>query len=321
MPWGRHTTTTTMSVDLTHSLQEVNLYDAFHCNICTDRCEFPVLFPCREHYYCAVCIRRWIASSRQYDKETGSYVFDTTCPKCRLLVPGCDAPLDLAPMSIISTLHGKQPLPCPFCNTRNADKEHVAACGGWKVKCEHCTRQVPYAMLQQHKAMCTWSCTSVGCIDGHDLSRDEQMHHLDSHMTLDEATVHLLNTLTNKYPTHSARAAAAAVMRSTADALQTIYRQTNNIMEEDDDDEAPPPYTTASDLVDNIEAMKEIEDMLLRHNIPDDDKRAALRGRWYQLNDAVPKMTIHEWEMQPMWHQLPLNVKHRLINPVLSPPH
>lgn len=316
MPWGI-ATRTTMSIDLTHSLQEFNLYDAFQCNICNERCQFPALFPCREHYYCAKCIRQWIAVSRVYEKKTSSYVFDVSCPKCRLLVSGADAPLDLAPMSIINTLHGKQPLPCPFCNTRGADKEHVASCESWRVKCEHCTLQVPYAALEQHKARCTWSCTINGCLDGHDMCQGERMHHLDNHMVLDVETTHLLNVLTHTYPTEGARSTAAALIRTTTDALHDLYCQSNNVMEEDDE---PPPYTTANDLVDNIEAMKEIEDMLLRHNIPDLAKRAALRSRWYQLNDAVPKMTLSEWLVHPMWHQLGSGVQHRLINPVLSPP-
>lgn len=315
MPWGRPVVAN-MSVDLTHSLQDINLYDAFHCNICTERCEFPALFPCREHYYCAKCIRPWIAVSRKYDKEAGSYVFDASCPKCRVLVAECDGPLDLAPVSIISTLHHKQPLPCPFCNMRAADKEHVSTCGSWKVKCEHCMAYVSYATLDQHKALCTWSCEADGCRDGYDLSREERLHHLDNHITLDQGIHELLNALTRTYPTEHARNTAAAFIHTTVEALTRLHRQSSTVMDEDE----PPPYFSASALVDNIEAMKEIEDMLLRHNIPDTDKRAVLRSRWYHLNDAVPKMRVDEWMVQPMWSQLPSNVQHRLINPLLSPP-
>lgn len=311
----------TMSMAEASAAVDSSLRDAYVCGVCHELCSFPVLFQCTEHYFCAKCIRSWVAATRTYDRDAGTYIFEASCPICRVVVSNCEDSLVAVPARVMTSLHSKRALPCPFCDLKHADKHHVATCQHWRVKCEHCLLLVPYNSLEQHNIKCAWICPHSECIDGYHLAPQQQLQHLQQHLALQEQATRLRIASGYTYATSRERAAAMALMQAAADTLDDLYKETHRVDDDSDDMMAAPSETTFRlvDLINTVEQMKEIEDMLLRHNIPEVSKRHALRRQWRLLSDQLPKLSLAQWIEINGWDLLPWHVRYRLSNPVVEP--
>lgn len=330
------------------------IHNVFTCGICLQLCAYPTLFGCNEHYYCAFCIRTWIASQCCLD-DTNRYVFDVSCPACRRVVKHCDNRLQTVPASIHEMIHtalpDKRKGQCPFCTLRNPSKEHVSICAQWRVKCRRhgCGRLVAFIDLGRHNLECGWRCQSLGCEDGHGLTLDEQITHSQEHGDLTRALTRLTRTTQHMCADRFERTETTRIYNEAAAALERLYEPLveegevsdaeevdNDNNSSDEDNVMGSDFVTASmlrhhtvhgvqlsSLVSYMKLQMEIEyQMLTGFDALSFNERQRLCDKWRQLDDYVPKIPLSIWVTDHLsqWALLPPEIRLRIITLPYTPP-
>lgn len=312
--------------------------NVFECSICVQWCRFPVLFPCGDHYFCAECIRTWIASQALLTADN-QYDFTVTCPMCRYSATNMWRALMPAASGITDFVHKYVPHAkrntCPFCHLEQPSKEHVACCNEWLMMCRTagCNKIIKFKDLEMHVCLTLHNCSVANCMDGINLSNNEFLQHMESHEDFNTAMTRLLKALDFSCDTTLLRKQASEIIEECSCKLIDLHVAIDDIHDmtdvEDTLVDAPIQQFNAlsveginiDTLVNTIQTLMEIETRL-RHGRLTVEQRAMLRRDWRKIDDLLPKLKPEQWALQYLnvYTHLPLPIRVRILTPVFGPP-
>lgn len=145
--------------------------DKLQCCICLANVKYPMMFPCNQHYACAVCVRSVMNTSMiLYDEPEKPCTFLYRCPMNDGAVDDSDGVVNMVPPAplmrdVIRSLMPHHPTTCPFCHKENASFDHVATCKSFMTKCFYapvCTWTGRYNVADVHLQDCVEALRAIG---------------------------------------------------------------------------------------------------------------------------------------------------------------